>query len=283
MSKQSKQTSIGQWLVAAVVVVAAIAAGVFIYRKAVQPAAPPAPVASPAKVSTAPPPQPAIAHPISQAGPATVSSTPLPALDASDGEVSAALSGLAGDSGLRSLMLSDQIIRRIVATVDALPRRDLGSQLLPMRTPRGAFVTEKANGTTVISKRNAERYAPYMRIVDNADPQALVAWYVRTYPLFQQAYRDLGYPKGYFNDRLIQAIDNMLAAPDPSGPVALVQPKVFYLYADPDLQSRSAGQKLLMRVGPANEARIKAKLRAIRAALTGAQLPPATASSAASG
>lgn len=28
-------------------------------------------------------------------------------------------------------------------------------------------------------------------------------FYVRLYPLFQKAYVELGYPNGYFNDRLI--------------------------------------------------------------------------------
>jgi hypothetical protein len=40
---------------------------------------------------------------------------------------------------------------------------------------------------------------------------------------------------------------------------------VFYEYADGDLESRSAGQKLLMRMGAANERTIKAKLRELRA------------------
>jgi hypothetical protein len=57
--------------------------------------------------------------------------------------------------------------------------------------------------------------------------------------------------------------------------VALTQTNVMYEYADPMLESRSAGQKLLMRSGPENEAMIKAKLREIRAALTGQTLPPA--------
>jgi type II secretory pathway component PulM len=52
-----------------------------------------------------------------------------------------------------------------------------------------------------------------------------------------------------------------------------VQPKVLYVFADPALESRSAGQKILMRMGPVNEARVKTKLRDVRRALT-AQNPP---------
>ena len=47
--------------------------------------------------------------------------------------------------------------------------------------------------------------------------------------------------------------------------VAVVQPRVMFEYADADLEARSAGQKLLIRMGPANARTIKAKLRELRA------------------
>jgi hypothetical protein len=40
---------------------------------------------------------------------------------------------------------------------------------------------------------------------------------------------------------------------------------VLYTYADPELEARSAGQKILMRMGAENATAIKDKLRAIRA------------------
>ena len=108
-----------------------------------------------------------------------------------------------------------------------------------------------------------------MRNVDQVDATALVGVYERYYPLFQQAYRELGYQNGYFNDRLVEVLDHLLAAPDAGAAPALVHPSVFYQYADPALEQLSAGQKILVRMGPANAARVKAKLREVRAALVG--------------
>ena len=68
-------------------------------------------------------------------------------------------------------------------------------------------------------------------------------------------------------------IDHLLATPDVPAPVTLSQPKVLYEFADPALEQRSAGQKILMRMGPVNEARVKAKLREIRQGVTGQALP----------
>ena len=94
-----------------------------------------------------------------------------------------------------------------------------------------------------------------------------MAVYVHFYPLFQQEYEELGYPGKYFNDRLVQVIDHLLAAPEVQGTVLLTQPKVLYQFADPKLEELSAGQKILVRMGGENAAKVKAKLREIRSAL----------------
>ena len=111
-----------------------------------------------------------------------------------------------------------------------------------------------------------------MQLAEAIDSKKLVAAYVHFYPLMQQDFRDLGYPKGYFNDRLIEAIDDLLAAPEPSEP-QLVQPKILYQYADPDLEGLSAGQKIMIRMGRDNASKVKAKLREIRGELTAARAP----------
>ncbi|MGH8487811.1 MAG: DUF3014 domain-containing protein, partial [Gammaproteobacteria bacterium] len=40
-----------------------------------------------------------------------------------------------------------------------------------------------------------------------------------------------------------------------------------YQFADPEVEKRSWGQKTLIRMGPANAAAVKAKLREIRASI----------------
>ena len=111
------------------------------------------------------------------------------------------------------------------------------------------------------------RYASYVWLAEAVDPKLAVALYARIYPLLQQQYRELGYPSGEFNDRVVQAIDDLLAAPDAPDAMQLTQPNVFYQFADPALEALSAGQKMMLRIGPHNEARIKARLQVIRSAL----------------
>lgn len=275
----SKQASTGGWIAAIIVIVVIAAGGVYIARKAIHSRAPAATVPQASDSSAADSGSQAVRHPIDQAdvAPASTSTAALPPLDGSDDRVVSALESLAGGGDLSTLLLQPQVVQRIVATVDALPRRGLNRVMMPLRAPKGAFATEEADGSTVMAAQNDARYAPYMKLVQNTDPDKLVAWYVHAYPLFQQAYQQLGYPKGYFNDRLIVAIDNLLATPDVGRRPSLVLSSGYYRYADPKLESLSAGQRAMLRVGPDNEAMLKGRLREIRTRLVGQNLHPQAA------
>lgn len=215
--------------------------------------------------SSEPPPpalpaEPEIRHPVPQ----TAAEKPLPALDTSDATMGNSLTELLPDSALIKLPVLKDFVRRVVATIDNLPRRAAAPRLWPLKPAPGQFKASGNEEHPTIAADNSARYAIYVRLAEAIDSAKLAAIYFHYYPLFQQAYRDLGYPKGHFNDRLVQVIDHLLETPELREPVALVRPKVFYLYADPELESRSAGQKILMRAGTENARRVKAKLRKIR-------------------
>lgn len=192
---------------------------------------------------------------------------PLPALDTSDTTLRNTVRELWSDQAVEERFQFRNFIRRVVATVDNLPRRKVAQQLMPVKRVDGSYLVEGDDSGYVATAANERRYGPYVALLDSIAPNKLVTLYVQLYPLFQQAYEDLGYPGQYFNDRLIVAIDDMLAAPELAAPPKLVRPKVFYVYADPELEEASAGQKILMRMGAGNAARVKTSLRAIRAEL----------------
>jgi hypothetical protein len=180
----------------------------------------------------------------------------------SDSQVHESLGGVFGRS-LEPFLVSQNIVRHLVVTVDNLPRKKTAVNLWPVKPMTGELAINGAEDVT-LSDTNFARYTPLIKIAQNADTKQLVSMYKKYYPLFQEAYVDLGYPDGYFNDRLIEVIDHLLATPDVAGPIRLTQPGVFYQYADPSLEERSAGQKTLIRMGPANAAAVKAKLRELR-------------------
>jgi len=195
-------------------------------------------------------------------------SAPLPALDESDAEVSGGLTELVGRDAVTQFLSPQRVVRNIVVTIDNMTREKMALNQRPIKRTGGKFVVSGPEDAPVIAPGNYSRYAPLVAVVSNMDAQTLVAMYRGLQPLFQQAYEDLGNPNRLFNTRLLEVIDHLLQTPDVTGPVRLVQPSVYYRYADPKLESLSSGQKLLIRMGPENAGVIKAKLRQIQAALT---------------
>ena len=262
--------------------VAALAVGAFYAAKywprpmATGPAPVAKPVAPSLPVPDGGPAEPAIAHPVpTEDGPRH----PLPPLDQSDAYVSKALVDLVGHKPVASFLNVDGFARRFVATVNNLGGESAATELWPVRQTAGRFAAEKRGDQLVISPRNAERYEPFVHFVEGVDSRKAVATYVRLYPLLQRAYEDLGAPGRYFNDRVVAVIDELLATPDVAEPVRVKAVGVdggspvagsahLYVFDDPSLESRTAGQKILVRVGRDNAKRLKAKLTEVRALLS---------------
>lgn len=243
-----------------------------------EPPPPDAPADAPA-VAVAPPPAAAPPEPLVAAphypieAPPAESAPAAPAAPAdSDALMREALSGLFGASLDRYFNLGG-IVHRIVVTIDNLPREKVARRLMPVKPVPGPMVTAGSGDTLTLDPGNGARYHLYAQLVDAVPTDRLVAVYVRHYPLFQQQYVELGYPHGYFNNRLVEVIDHLLATPAPVQPIRLAQPRVLYTFADPALEKLSEGQKIMLRMGDENAARVKAKLREIRAAVTRGQVP----------
>ena len=190
-------------------------------------------------------------------------------------DIASALVDLLGRKAVLTFLQTDDFARRFVATIDNLGRTHAPARLWPVNPTGGRFTVEEHEGRTVIAADNALRYTPFVLLAETVSVERAVELYVRMYPLLQQSYEELGYPKGYFNDRLLQVIDQLLATPqveypvpvqltEVKGPIPSEQPWVRYEFADPALEALSAGQKLLLRTGPVNERRLKGKLQEIR-------------------
>jgi hypothetical protein len=254
-------------------------------------AAPPAP-GGPAPSDPAPPVTPdspasegTIQHPIDPE--AAASGPPLPAPGKADSFVSAALTELLGRKNVLTFLQLDVFARRVVATTDNLAREHAAPALWPVTPTPGRFTTLAVGSAaaTSISPNNSQRYTPFVQFVESVDAARAVKLYARLYPLFQQAYEELGFPRRYFNDRLVAVIDLLLATPvtagppevsliEVKGPIASLRPWVRYEFTDPALKKLTAGQKMLLRTGPDNQRRLKAKLREIRRLVSAAAPAP---------
>lgn len=260
-------------IAAAVLAAAALVAGLWwVSRPRAPEAAATAPHETVARAPASPPSapvEPAIRYPI-DAAPVDRGAAPL--------DFRGALDDLFGARTVASMFLVDDFARRFVATVDNLGRSGASSRLWPVVPAAGRFSVAGAGGGAAIGADNAERYEPFVRLLEQVDLHRATAAYVQLYPSLQRAYEELGYPKRYFNDRFVDVIDVLLATPEPAsppkvhlptvhGPVQPQRPWLLYEFDDPQLEALTAGQKVLLRMGVANERRVKAKLVELRGLL----------------
>jgi len=274
------------WIILIILVVLGLCAWYLfsIQRKAVEEAPPPPPVAleqtAPEPVEEAVEAKPEVAPPIVAEEP-VIEQPVLPPLAESDSVAVEVLSELAGDEPVRQYVVSEDVVPRLVATVDALSGKQVPASIKAVEGPGGDFqATANDDPASVIRNEagdpipqyqidpaNYRRYTLYVEMLEAADSAAIAASYRDHRPLFEEAFRQLGYPDGDFDQRLRAVIDELLATPDVTAPLQLIKPEAYYLYADEELESLTAGQKILLRMGPDNAARVKAKLTEIRDAL----------------
>uniref|UniRef100_UPI000D34D739 DUF3014 domain-containing protein n=1 Tax=unclassified Variovorax TaxID=663243 RepID=UPI000D34D739 len=271
-----RETPVGTIVVAVLVLLAAAFFGWRWYQQQqVRPE--PVPVAAAPNDAPAPPPA-AAAQPTGPQNPVDALAPPdaaLPKLADSDSRVMKALAELLGAKNADTFLRADGIVRRFVATVDNLAREHAPASAWPVQPTGQRFITQGEGEAQTIAPNNAARYNAAVLLAGSIEPAKAAAVYARLYPLFQQAYEELGYPGRYFNDRLIAVIDHLLQAPEPQGPVQVrlvevkgevpsQRPWVRYEYVDPQLESLSSGQKIMVRMGSENERKMKASLRGLR-------------------
>ncbi len=257
------------------VIVVALGAGAWLFRDAWMPAEPPSPAAEPAEPAEPDVPLEPL-YPVDPIEPAADGGEliPLPSLENSDEYFELALIDLFG-ADLESMLADELLIERTVGTTDNLARNRVPERIRPVGRVPGSFLVDGTDESTgyFLSPENYARYDGVVAMLESASVTDMTDTYRRFYPLLNEAYRMLGYPDGHFNDRVVEVVDLLLATPEPGGPIELIHEKVLYEYRDPELEALSGGQKMLLRMGPANAARVKSTLKALRAELTAISEP----------
>ena len=191
----------------------------------------------------------------------------LPPLETSDEYAREALAPLSGSDDYAQWLGSDNLLQKAVAFVDGLSRGNVLRKGLPVAAPEGSFKVVREEDRIWMDESNYARYDSLTAAFTSISPQALAKAFHQLRPLLEMAYEELGHPGDRMDNSIIAAIDQVLATPDVTMPLALKSESVAYKFADPALESLPATQKQLLRMGPDNAAKIKAHLREIREAL----------------
>ena len=221
------------------------------------------------KTLTPPPPVAPVAEtppaPVDDTGvPATpeVQSVVLPPLDASDDFVRDEMSALSPQ--MSDWLKQDDLIRRFAAVIDNAQRGDYPRRQVAFLTPAVKYPVQQSGDQILVDAEGYHRFDGIVDIAVGVDPQHAATLLRTLSPLLVEALRELGTQDPDPVAAMRAGIDRALATPEIDGDVALVQPRVYYEYADPRLEQLDPLQKQLLRMGPTNVARIKTYLAQLK-------------------
>lgn len=157
------------------------------------------------------------------------------------------------------------LIRTITATIVNVAEGKSPRALLKFLTPSKGFRIEKKGGQVSIHPDSYRRYDLIANVLSSLNAKKTVRLYIALRPLFQEAYRELGYSSGNFDEVLFQSIVMTLKMPHIKGKVLLEEEEtgINYLFLDDNLEDLNDFHKHLVRMGPDNVLKIQKKVREI--------------------
>jgi len=217
-----------------------------------------------AKAEAAPAAAPAAAAPATEAVPGAAGdllSLPPVELDKSDDLLRQLAQDLSAHPRLAIWLRRSEIIRSFVAAVDNVANGLSPKPQLEFLSPAGRFKAVSRGGAWTVDPASYDRYNAAADVFVSLDAKASVRLYRSLKPLFQQAYRDLGYPNQDFEATLIQAVMELLSVPVVDGRPAIEKTVTAYVYLDAELEGLSQAQKQFLRMGPESVQVAQTKLR----------------------
>jgi hypothetical protein len=193
-------------------------------------------------------------------------SHPAPSADPSDELLRSLITGISAYPAFASLLVRDDLIRRFVASVNLVAGGFSPRDELEDIQPAGRFLVREEADSLVIAAGSYRRYDTATEIFDSIDTEGAVETFRRLETRLDEAYHDMAWGRGPFEDRLREAIDHLLEVVLPAGLIEVERRSVTYAFAEDELERLTGAQRHLLRTGTRNATTIQSKLREIREA-----------------
>ena len=187
----------------------------------------------------------------------------VPLLDESDTVVRDLLASLTSHPAFATWLIPDDLIRLFVVVVENVANGDNPAEHLPPLRPTQRFRTNGESPQLGFDPVTYARYNIHAEIVTAIDPAGAAGLYHRFYPLIVEAYAELGYPDGGFNNTVLRAVRNLLETPVLERNVMLVPRPAGFEFVDNELADLLPVQKQFLGMGPRNVRAVQASLQDI--------------------
>lgn len=163
-----------------------------------------------------------------------------------------------------SVLQSEDLIRKVTTAVELMSMdRNPGKMLHFLRPDEGFKTVKNESGEITLSEENFKRYDRLITSFESLDTDLVAAYYVKMAPVFEAAYGELGNGDQAREQKFEDLYKRIMAITVPEEPIELVGGPQIYIFADEQLEARTALEKAFIRMGPQNTRRIQTKLQAV--------------------
>ncbi len=163
-----------------------------------------------------------------------------------------------------SVLQSEDLIRKVTTAVELMSmERNPGKMLHFLRPDDGFKTVKNESGQVTLSPENYKRYDRLVTSFESLDTDLVAAYYVKMAPVFETAYGELGNGDQAREQKFEDIYKRIMAIKVPEEPVELIGGPQIYIFADEQLEARTALEKAFIRMGPQNTRRIQTKLQAV--------------------
>jgi hypothetical protein len=199
--------------------------------------------------------------------PATRAPVVLPPLEAMDPFLRTLLSALSTNPQLTAWLASDDLLGSTATAIDRLAQGQTPARDLAALRPSSAFAVTSRRGQTIVDPASFARYDGLVAAVASVDPAKLAEAFATIEPRLSEAYARQGHT-GSVRHAVQRAAAVVVGTPDTPEEIPLVKKVAGYGYANPDLEALPPAQRHLLRMGPANVAKLRQAVSAFAAALS---------------
>ncbi len=188
---------------------------------------------------------------------------PLPPLDETDALVRQLIAQLSSNPTVAAWLTTDGLLVNFALVTRQIANGESPTQELGAIGPVPTFRVRTSRDDLFLDPSSYRRYDRYAQAVSSIDARGAARLYATLKPRILDAYRRMGQPTADFDPVLERAIVELLSVPAVQGEIELAPSGIVYAFVDPKLESMSAAQKHLLRMGPENVRAIQGKLREI--------------------
>lgn len=273
MTEETKKSLLPHFIIGGIVLVVVLAVFLWPQTEPTEPPVPKIPLVDPIAPEPLIAPEPKIVEPEPYVPtPEPVEAEPEPIVevqepepvDISDGAVKTKLLTLSEFEDFARFLLNESLLQRFVIMTNSLADENLSPNHNVLANPEKPFRTYQQADKNWIDPASYKRYTPYVDVFESIQTESLIQLYQEYKPTIEDIFAEISNPNDSFEEKLIEAFDILLDTPEVPVPVEVYTDSVMFKFADEQLENLSAPQKQLLRTGPENMRRIKAKLREIK-------------------